>query len=291
MLSYVLIFITIFLFSTIEVFSKIINGEIDPIYLAFLRFFISGTLILLFNIKKIKLIEKNDVIKLIVWGIIGVSLALSFFHLSLKTLEASQAAVIFSLNPLFSSIAAVFILKEKFKIKNIFGILFGIIGTYIMIFGFEKFILNEIYGVLLMFLSAILFGIYVVAAKSLSKKYGAIFTTGILFFIGSLFYIPFIKDYNIEGGAETYFIILYLILIATGLAYIFYFYGLRKVNVSAGTSMFFIKPVLASVFSVIFLKEKLYINFYIGVLLIMTALFISIKKFEIAKLKLHDIKK
>lgn len=43
---------TIILFSTVEVATKLIAGKVDPIFLAFLRYFISGTIIMALGLKE-----------------------------------------------------------------------------------------------------------------------------------------------------------------------------------------------------------------------------------------------
>lgn len=130
-----------------------------------------------------------------------------------------------------------------------------------------------------MLLSAVTFGIYIAATKPFVKKYGTFLTTGIIFISGSIPYLFFIKSYQIINWQYTFPVLLYLSLITTGLAYCLYFYGLKRVPVMVGTSMFYLKPILATIFAVILLKESPELHFYIGVIVILSSMALTMIKF------------
>lgn len=267
---YAAIFITILLFSTVEVATKTIAFNINPIYLAFLRYIISGIIIFMIGIKEIrnKSINFKDTAGIVLTGIIGITISIGMFHTSLLYVEAAKGAVIFSLNPVFSALFAYLLLKERLTKGTVVGMVIGFIGVYIVSFGFETVRFNSAKGPVLMILSAIFFGCYIVLSKKYIKIYGKFFATGIIFTTGAVCYLPFIKSYKVENISYTFSVVLYLALFATGVAYICYFYGLSHVSVAAGSSMFYLKPVIATVLAVFYLKEKLKTDFYIGVLII-----------------------
>lgn len=273
---YIFIFITIVLFSTIEVVTKVIGGGIDPIFLSFLRFFISGIIILSINYKQFRNLNIKDTFAIIGLGVSGVTVALGLYHVSLLHLDASKAAVIFSINPIFTSLFAFILYKEKIGLTKIMGIFGGFAGVYILNFGINPIEITSVKGPLLMFAAAFWFAFYIAASKKYVKRYGSFFTTGLAFIIGSLAYIPFIKNWHIENFGEKFIPLAYLVLIGTGVAYLCYFYGLKHVSLTAGTSVFYAKPVIASLLSVIVLGESLNIDFYTGLLIIMISLTLSL---------------
>lgn len=278
MKSYLAIFTTIVLFSSIEVFSKMLTGNVDPFFIAFLRFFISGVILLIIDFKKIKKVQKYDWFYLFGLGILGITIALGSFHVAVTGLNASTAAVIFSMNPIFSSIFAVIFLKESFTRKKVFGIIIGFIGVYIVLFGVKPMILTNIKYIGLMLVASIGFGIYIAGSKPLVIKYGTFFTTGIIFIFGSIPYLFFIESYQILNIKISMIVLCYLSLITTGLAYTLYFYGLKRVPVIVGTSMFYLKPILATFFAITLLDEIPSINFYIGVLIILLGMLLTMWK-------------
>lgn len=278
MIPYLSIFITILLFSSIEVFSKMLTGHIDPYYIAFLRFFISGVILILIDIRRMWLVHMKDLLVMALLGIIGITIALGSFHLAITGLEASTAAVIFSMNPIFSSLFATFILKEHISLNKVVGILLGFAGVYLVIFGFSPIDLSNIKNIMLMFVAAIGFGLYIAASKPYVKKYGTFFTTGFIFIFGSIPYLLFIDSFVITNLVQSIPIISYLSLITTGLAYSLYFYGLKRVPVLVGSSMFYLKPVFATILAIFLLGESPAIHFYIGVFIILSGMALTMKK-------------
>jgi drug/metabolite transporter (DMT)-like permease len=275
---YAAILITIILFSTVEVATKRIVFNIDPIYLAFLRYIISGVIIMGIGIKDIKLrkIKIKEFGGVVLTGIIGITVAIGLFHTSLLYIEAAKGAVIFSLNPVFSAIFAYVLLNEKLNKSTLVGMAVGFIGVYIVSFGFETIKFSSIKGPGLMLLSAVFFSCYIVLSKKYVKIYGKFTATGIIFISGAICYIPLIKSYKITEFSKTFPVVLYLAIFATGVAYICYFYGLSHISVAAGSSMFYLKPVIATILAVVYLKESLQIEFYIGVVVIFIGLGIAL---------------
>ena len=274
---YMAILETIILFSTVEVASKLIAGKVDPLFLAFLRYFISGSIIMALGLKEElkRGVEWKECLKLILIGVAGITISIGLFHTSLQYINAAEGAVIFSINPIFSAFFAWILLKEKFSKESIAGMAIAMAGVYILSFGFKKIDIRDSYGIIQMVISALMFGFYIAVSKKQMKKHNRFFATGAIFLSGAIFYIPFIKNYKIEAVPFTLPVILYLAIAATGVAYILYFYGLSKVNVAAGSSMFYLKPIFASVLAVLILHERPGINFYIGFVIIVAGMFLS----------------
>ncbi|MDN5303919.1 MAG: hypothetical protein PWP46_798 [Fusobacteriaceae bacterium] len=289
MINYIYILITIILFSTIEVVIKLLAGSIDVIFLSFLRFFISGILFLIIDFKKFKLLEKKDFFNLLIISIIGITIGFSCFNISLKSTNASNAAVIFSINPIFSAIFAIYFYKEKFTLNKIIGLIFGFIGVWILNFGFGIITFNKLIGPILTLISAITFAFYITSCKKYNLKYGAIFTTGLTFTLGSIFYLPFINNFEIINFSKNIFYILYLSIFTTGIAYLCYFQGLKYLSIIVGTSLFYLKPIIATFLAIIFLNENIDINFVIGIIIILFSLLITLNNKLFLKLQLNKI--
>ncbi len=277
MIPYIAIFITILLFSSIEVFSKMLTGSVDPFLIAFIRFFVSGAILLLVDFKRVRSVVFRDWFILLGLGVVGITIALGSFHLAITGLNASTGAVIFSMNPIFSSLFAIFFLRESFNRYKVIGTLVGFIGVYIVIFGINPIDLTNIKNIILMLISSLGFGVYIAGSKPYIKKYGTFFTTGTVFITGSIPYLLFINNFAIGDISRSIPVLIYLSLITTGLAYSLYFYGLKRVPIIVGTSMFYLKPILATIFAVILLKERPPAYFYFGVLIILIGMVLTMR--------------
>ncbi len=90
------IFITILLFSTIEVAVKVLgHGVIDSFYLAVIRFGIAGLLMVMIKLKELKSISKRDWFIIAGIGILGLGGTFGPYHYLLHkpTNTASEIAV------------------------------------------------------------------------------------------------------------------------------------------------------------------------------------------------------
>lgn len=273
-IGYIYILTTIILFSTYEVVSKTLVGKVDPFQINFLRFFIGGILLFFVALAKGDIaIKAKELGQVAIIGIINVLFSMNLLQLSLNmpNSKASVVAVIFSSNPIFVTIFAVLIDRERIKLHKIIGLMFGVFGVImISLNGFKLDMLN-LKSSLLALLSALLYGLYTVLGGKVSSKIGSLKMNAYSFLLGSLVLLPFLIFFKLPVFKFDYsatFQILYLSLFVTGIAYLTYFVGLTLTGASKGSLVFFLKPVLASIFSVFILGERITINLVFGTILI-----------------------
>jgi drug/metabolite transporter (DMT)-like permease len=274
---YLAIFVTIVLYSTVEVVTKLL-GPVPPHLLAFLRFFPAGVILLAIGAPGFRRLTRRDGLALACLGVVGVTATFSTYHtgLRLEHLDASTAAVIFSVNPVFTALAAVFFLGERLTAGRVAGVCLGLAGVYLVGFGFGLPVFSTAMGPLLMFAAQVTFSVYIAAGKKYVARYGPFFVTGFTFVVGSLCFLPMVSNWSFPDSAGAVWGVVYLCAGATGLGYVLYFYGLSGVPVAAGSSVFYVKPVLASALAVAVLGEELSLSFYLGVLIIFGSLSLAI---------------
>ncbi|MCX7921290.1 MAG: DMT family transporter [Clostridia bacterium] len=280
--GYIFLLNTVVLFSTFEVVSKTLVGKIDPFQINFIRFFVGGLILLIFLMTKKDLyIQKKDLTLVALVGIVNVAISMNLLQLSLyvPNAKASVVAVIFSSNPIFVFAFSVLIDKEEAHIYKLAGMFVGIIG--IIIIFFERLQLNGLRytSPLLALTSAVFYGLYTVIGRKASMRVGSLKMNSYSFLIGSgillpmfiLFKIPLV-EFDYSGIWQ----VAYLAVLVTGLAYLTYFKGLSMIGASKGSLVFFIKPVLASLIAILFLKEQPSINLFVGTILIVAGIVITI---------------
>lgn len=291
--GYLFLLNTIVLFSTFEVVSKTIAGKADPFQINFLRFFVGGLVLLLFAlIKHEASVKRKDLLKLAGIGLINVVLSMNLLQLSLfmEGAKASVVAVIFSSNPIFVMLFAAIIEKEKITGNKICGMLLGITGIAVVFFQKLDFGMSSLLSPVLALLSSVFFGLFTVLGKRLSVNIGSLRMNGWSFLLGSLILLPFLWVFNIPVVKFDYSAlpqIVYISVFITGVAYLTYFMGLTITGASSGSIVFFAKPVLASIFAVIFLREQLTLSLFSGTALIISGIAIVIYWDKIKKKFLH----
>ncbi|ERP39387.1 DMT family transporter [Chitinivibrio alkaliphilus] len=288
MLPYISILLTIILFSTIEVTVKLLpHDAIDPYFLASLRFLIPGVLITAGTLSTCKTISLRHYGRFILAGTIGIGATFGVYHYLLTTsVRAEELALVFSSNPLFASIFAACMLREKLPKAALFAMAMALVGVYIVHNGFAPLTTDRLSTILLMVFTALSFGFYTTLSKSLVAHYGTLATTGMTFLIGGLTLLPISQSFHITDLGTTLPTLAYLIFGATLAGYLFFFYGLHRVSIHAGTSLFYAKPVFATIFATLLLETAPpNASFYVGMLCIFAALTILITPWSLYAVK------
>ncbi|MGM0641668.1 MAG: DMT family transporter [Thermotogota bacterium] len=284
--GWIYLLITIFFFSTIEVVTKPYSEVFDPLQLTFLRFLIGGLLLFVYviftgKLKNFKLTAKN----LLLMGLIGSLnsiMAMSFLQLAVKFSNASTAAIMISTNPIFVIFLAWIILKEDMNFKKILSGIIGLIGISLIILSNNSG--DTVLGFVFGGLSAFSFGLYTVFVKKfITKIPSSIFVT-FSFLVSSIFFFVFLKIINVPTftfeivNSNVIWMLLYISIFVTGIAYITFFKAFEYLDASKGAFSFLLKPVISMVLSYIFLSEIPNQQKILGTSLIILAVAIIVKQ-------------
>lgn len=281
--GYIMLMITVLLFSTFEVACKFVSPDLHPFQISLYRFFIGGIVLLPFALHRMRSkklpISKWFILDMMVLGIVNIVISMGLIQFGLLYTTASTTAVIFSSNPLFVALFAALILGERISLPKLAGMLIGLGGVFILFY--EKFQLTSVTGAgpLLVLAAAIVFALYTVLGKRLTTQgMDSLVMTAFSFIAGSLFLLPVMAAMKVPlfaGGIHIIPAILYLGILVSGIAYMCYFYGLSHLPASTGAMVYFGKPALAAFFSVLLLGESLSPNFYIGTFVILVGLAVA----------------
>jgi len=289
--GYIYLLVTIVLFSTYEVVSKTLVGKVDSFQINFIRFFIGGIILLVFTaLKRDFKISRNDFTLVAMAGIINVVISMNLLQLSLyvEGAKASVVAVLFSSNPIFVSIFAIFLEKEKLKLYRVVSLVIGVAGIVtVFINKFDISVFGSL-SPLLALLSAIFYGLYTVLGRKAALRIGSLKMNSYSFIMGSLSLVPvllLIRRPVLHFATSGLPQVIYLSFFLTGIAYLSYFKGLSITGASSGSLVFFIKPVLASLLAIVFLGERATVNLIVGALMIISGIAVNIYWDKIKKIR------
>jgi len=265
--------------ATVEVAAKLIQGAVTPYQINFFRTLLGClllfTMILILGGGLRGFVGRNltrIILMALAWNVLGLNL----YFLAITWTSASHAALIFSANPIVASVLAVMVLREDLTLPKVIGALTGLAGVAAVITGFNPGFLGSgtFYGDLLMAVPLTLWCIYLVwgiswtsggdnggvkrrnpRLKDQLNYLCSTFTFGLLF-LTPIFALDASRN-PIRLNLDTVGCLIYLGLVTNGIAYILYFWGVSRVEVSKGTMAFFLKPVVASILSHLILGEDI----------------------------------
>ena len=278
---------TAFLFGTMEIALKIGGSTYDSLQLTGLRFLIGGIVLAPMAMKEYKenftdrglKLQARDLIWLFLVGCMCIPVSMLLFQIGIESCNASTAASIMCLNPIFTmAIAAVFTNEHMDKDKYI-SVALGLIACVFMMRPWDVQEGNTPLGLLLVLGASITFGAYTVMGKKSLARIGTFTQTCVSFIMGAavLLVITALSGRPVFGGmTESPLLLAYIGIIVTGFGYLIYFIGIKYSDATTGSLTFFVKPAIAPVLAVIILHENIMWNTIVGITLLLSASFISI---------------
>jgi len=258
---------------------KIGVKELSPVQIAFLRFAVASPFMfiaLIFRKKKVR-IPLREFPALIVLALTGVTLLYVFQFTGIKYTTASGSAVLINTNVIFIAILSFLFLREKISLMKGGGITLGFLGVALIV-GDTSFLGTSMEGNLMIILSALCWAVYSILGKKLLEKYDTLTITTYVFVLGTLMFIPFMKNgiparISLTGWA----VILYLALLCSVFAYIAWYDALADAEASKVATFLNLIPLFAMLLSYFILKEKIGISLLTGAFFIITGIYLTQK--------------
>ncbi len=211
-------------------------------------------------------VEQKDFLRLALCGLLGAAANMLFFFHGINLTSPVDASIIMTTTPVIVLIFSFIILKESLTKNKIIGIsIAGIGAIFLILYGNKATGTSSFLGNLFVFLNASSYGLYLVIAKTLMKKYNAITVISWMFLFGLIFVTPIaFNDFantNFEAfTTNTYLAIGYVVLFTTFFAYLFNVYALKFVTPSVTSSYIYLQPVISflmvSLYAYILMKDE-----------------------------------
>lgn len=276
-MHYLYLLVTLLFFSSLEVVTKPISGRVDPFFLTFFRFIVGGTFLILFSTFSKRRIERTDFPKLALVGCLNGVISMSLLQLSVKYSNASTAATLVAMNPLFVGVFAQLLGKDKISKKKWLAMALGALGVIVL--SSANVSGDSTFGIICGILAAISFALYTVLMKDFSGKYGALLATAVSTFSAGVVYGLLLA---VSGRLslphltlpET-FILLYVGVGVTGVAYVTFFKAIQRFGPVKTSVIFYLKPVVASLLALLLLSETMNVQKIAGTAIVVVSLFLK----------------
>lgn len=247
--------------STFAAIGASLQGGYTPGHLLLFRFLIASFLFLILAMIpsiKFNLPKREDIIPIVLLGWIGISIyhiCVTFGQLSIS---AGTAGMLIGSGPIFTTIIAVIVLKERIGRVGWIGLGFGFVGISLIGLGTGDAALHISPGTFLVLIAALATSLFFVYQKSLLSKYTAIELTAYFTWAGTipfLFFAPGLLDGIHHATLEANLSVIYIGVFPTALAYLMWAIALAQSKASSVSSLLYAEPVIAIFIAWLWLKE------------------------------------
>ncbi|MGI6732224.1 MAG: DMT family transporter [Anaerovoracaceae bacterium] len=283
LIAHLLAFITIFIWSTTYVSTKLLLINFTPTEIQFFRLVIAYLALFIVKPGFIKYKNIKEELTFAGAGLCGITLYFGLQNTALIHTTASNMGVLVSVAPFFTAILSYFLLDKQTIYRRFFiGFVAAIIG--IALIGFNGNVVLELnpLGDIMALIAALAWAFYSILLKKISAHgYNTIQCTRKIFFYGILFLIPILPALDFQFNLARFlsgsnlFNMLFLGLGASALCFVTWNYAVSILGPVKTNTYIYLSPVITIITSVILLKERITSVAALGVFLILAGLFIS----------------
>lgn len=276
-------FITILIWGTTFISTKILLKTFSPVEILFIRFVMGYLALWLAQPRMLTLFSRKQEPLFAAAGLCGITLYYLLENIALTYTLASNVGVIISIAPFFTAISSCLFLKGARPGKRFFaGFVLAMAGILLISFGTSSALSLNPLGDILAVAAAIIWAVYSTLTKKISALgYGTIKTTRRTFFYGIIFMIPALSLMEFDVAMAQVFLpvnlcnLLFLGLGASALCFVTWNLAVKILG-SVRTSVYiYMVPVITTVSSALVLKETITIPAMCGIALTLTGLFLS----------------
>lgn len=283
--------ITIVIWGTTFISTKILLTDFTPIEILFFRFLLGLLVLIAVYPKWLRIKDKKQEFTFAAAGLCGICLYYLLENIALTYTMASNVGVIISVAPFFTAVLSHVFLKTEEKLKAPFfvGFVVAMTGICLISFSGSELKLNPV-GDILAIVAAFIWAVYSLLTRKISNYgYNTIQTTRRIFTYGILFMLPFLFLFDFRLDVQKFIKpeyalnLIYLGLGASALCFVTWNYAVKVLGAVKTSVYIYIVPVITVVTSVTVLKEKITWTAAIGIGLTLIGLFLSESKLKFKK--------
>ena len=274
--------ITVVIWATTFISSKILLNTFTPLEVMFYRFVIAYFLLLLIHPKFHKIDSLKEEAMFLLSGITGGSLYFLTENSAVKISQASNVGLIVATAPIITALLAHFFTKgEKLNKNLICGFLIAISGVFLVMFNGNFMLKLNPAGDILALCAALSWSIYSITTKKLGNKYNYLYLTRKIFFYALLTMIPFLftSEFTFDVSKLLTFKvisnILFLGIVASSICYVMWNFTVDQLGVVKTNNYIYLIPAITLMLSVLILHEKITLYSSLGALLIFLGVYVS----------------
>ncbi|PIT46058.1 DMT family transporter [Snodgrassella alvi] len=289
--GHVIALITVFIWGTTYISTKVLLADFKPIEILFFRFVLGYFTLWILSPHFFAWQGIRQELLFLAAGFCGVTSYFLFENIALTYTTASNVGVIASLAPVFTAILAIFFLKAEIPpVRFYIGCLLAILGVVLISFN-GRFVLSlNLLGDLLAVVACLFWAGYsILTKKSSNYDYNIILLTRRFFFYGLILMLPALYIFDFEWGLwrfakpDNAFNILFLGLGASAICFASWNYAVKLVGAVKISIYIYLVPIITIITAMLVLKESFTWIAAVGTLLTLSGVLLSEGKIRIKK--------
>ncbi len=247
--------------------------ELSPFEVALFRFALAGAFYaVLWRWSGVR-IARRDLLPLAGLGILGIPVNQGLFLYGMSLTTPGHGALLYALAPVFVFVLARWRLRERATALKVAGVALAFAGVVVVLAGRGAVALDVarrgLAGDLLVLVAVVAWSVFAVAGKPYAERYGVLAATGAAIAAGSAAYLPFglaLSRLDAFGRVSPggWASLLYLAVLQTVVAYLLYYWALRRAEASRIAIWSNTQPVLAAALSWAIFGEAVTATFVAG---------------------------
>lgn len=246
----------------------------EPGHLALMRFLIASTFMAgVALVTPVSLPRLKDLPLLVVLGFFAVSLHHIAINFGQRGVSAGAASVLAQSTPLFSTLLAHFVFKDRVNGWQWICVLCGLLGAGVVVTGDRGFGELDAHGLLIL-LAALSWSLYFALQKRHSHRYDGLTMVCYTIWSGTallLVYAPGLWSEVQNASASANLAVLILGIFPSALAYLAWAYVLTHSNVSRASISLYLIPPTAMLMASVVLAERPSIMVVTGMLIVLAS--------------------
>ena len=262
---------------------------VQPFGLNVIRVGVSTVLlwVLIFFIPHKPGIRKEHTGRMLICALTGIVINQLLFVKGLTLTLSMHASLLMLITPVFVTLTAAWLIKERLNFYKILGLAVGISGAVMLVLLKESTnnsaAKNIFLGNLFIVINAISYAFYFVLVKPLMEAYHPFHVIRWVFTLGLIFVLPIgWKEFSVIPWQSfttiDYVALGFIVIFATFLAYLLNLYGISKLGASVAGAYIYTQPVFASLIAIFVLGESLSVYKIIAASLIIGGVLLVSKK-------------
>ena len=261
------------------------TGEISPMVVVFLRWFIISIFLILFLNKKLILSFKlisGKLVWLCLMGSLGLTGFNALFYIAAQNTTAINLGIIQGIMPAIILVGSVMMFKEAVNFTKVTGLIIAFFGVLVVVSqgDYERVILLSFnYGDLVMLCACFFYSGFTLGLKNKPVIDPIVLMTyfslsALIFSIPLLITEYYLGLIQVPATSTAWLTILYIAFVPSFLAQIFFIRGVELVGASKAGLFINFLPIFAAILGVLLLGERLFVYHLISLFIVLLGVYL-----------------